>query len=559
MSKMRHGFYVLLILLCIHAPAAAQARAPGGAWARRTPVTINNPNDTDLDNYPVRLTVETASPSALRFTEADGLRYLPHWLQSYVGGYATVWVRVGHLPKGASTIYFYDGNPGAEDLSSGARTFAFFDDFDRPGPGYFPLSPPTVIATKDQPWETQAPHTLSVVERNSGGFRYWGYYGLADCGGIGLMRSNDLEHWQKDSAPLFNRDGERWPSVSEAGGLLTMVYDRDHCGTSHIVMRTSRDGLNFSDMKVLVAQEPGVRNQNPNLFWNPADRRYYLYWYRGGEAQGRWQIRARSASTPAGLADPLSEKLLLDEPYTLAAPDMFERDGVYYLSTEINDNAWKTVIYAGPSALGPFSRLPGAVVLSDNEACWFQHVFEGRLHGFYCKDTRGDGQGWVLQHRSGDLTRRSVTRALDPTFWTILRGDWQIAPASGGRNLLTGSAGAQAQMVIPVGRNRCAEARGEDGSPLSLQISDGHARLAGAVRYATVWVRACAPVDPNVSIGRAQSRLNPQTGWFATGNSLDTPVGGASIASLFAGVLAIFGSFLLLLAGIWVGSRSPGR
>src|SRR5260370_476508 len=58
---------------------------------------------------------------------------------------------------------------------------------------YFNLGTPRRILPKHQRWEEdQFPHTLSVVEVNRGGYRYWGWYGLNDGGGIGLARSNDL-------------------------------------------------------------------------------------------------------------------------------------------------------------------------------------------------------------------------------------------------------------------------------------------------------------------------------------------------------------------------------
>ena len=69
------------------------------------------------------------------------------------------------------------------------RYFDFFDDFGVVGTGYFDLSPARTVMTKTQQWESAAPHTLSVAELNRDGYRYWGYYGLTNCGGIGLARS----------------------------------------------------------------------------------------------------------------------------------------------------------------------------------------------------------------------------------------------------------------------------------------------------------------------------------------------------------------------------------
>ncbi len=226
--------------------------------------------------------------------------------------------------------------------------------------------------------------------------------------------------------PLLNKDGERWPAALKVDSTIYMIYDRDHCGMSHLVLRTSTDGLHFSDpYTIIVQREDGIRNQNPALFRDPATGLFHLYWYRGGAEAGFWQIKMRSAETIEGLVDPSSEKVLLDVPYELAAPNMLTVDGVYYLSAEVNENAWKTVIYAGPTPAGPFTLLPDAPQLSDNQACLFQHVFTSTvMHGYYCKDT---GAGWVLNYRTADLSQgRSTQRRIDPGVWNAVSGVWRV-------------------------------------------------------------------------------------------------------------------------------------
>jgi Domain of unknown function (DUF2341) len=523
--------FALCCVLFVLTPALASASGPGWAW--RVPLVVRNNNADELSFFQVRVELDLTLPpftgaradlADLRFTDESGARNLPHWLERIEADRAVIWVKVTRLPANAdTTIYAYIGNAHAITISSGWRTFEFFDDFDQPGAGYFPLGPARTVMVKDLPWETQAPHTLTVVELNRDGWRYWGYYGLADCGGIGLARSNDLLTWEKSPQPLLNMDGERWPSASFDGSRVWMVYDRDHCQTSHLVLRTSTDGLTFDPgYTVLVAQEPGVRNQNPHLFRDPSDGRYYLYWFRGGEAQGYWQLKARVGRTPYELADPSSERVLLEEPYTLAAPNMLFHEGVYYFSTEVNENAWKTKIYASPSPLGPFAPLPGAMVLTDNEACWFQHVFEGQLHGYYCKDTRGDGQGWVLNHRVGDLTRRETGRRVDRTFWSIESGDWRV---DSGR--LTGASGAVLRAHIPIGAGRLAEYDTEAGlrtvNPgVESLLLDGSAQAW----VDNVRIRKWAAEPPGVrSIGPAERRARPDQAWFDVGNRV-SPVSG---------------------------------
>jgi hypothetical protein len=494
----------LIVLAAIAFGAAAlplQSTAPNapamGEWLYRRPVVISNPGQAELRDFQVRVALDATNfdfeqarsdGGDLRFADEDGRRYLPHWVERYdaAAKHATVWVKVPYLPAaGQRTIYLYFANPPADDLSSGGRTFEMFDDFGRPGLGYYEFGPPTTIMIRTEAWETQAPHTLSVVEWNRDGYRYWGYYGLADCGGIGLARSNDLVHWEKITQPLLNRDGERWPAVLRWDDRLYMIYDRDHCGTSHLVMRTSADGVNFDPQyRVIVPQEAGVRNQNPALFRDPDDGMFYLYWFRGGNEAGYWQIKARRAWRPEGLADASSERVLIDVPYELAAPNMMFHDGTYFLSTEVNENAWKTKIYAGPSPLGPFTPLPDAPQLADNQACLFQHIFDGALHGYICKDT---GVGWVLNHRRAELSAgRSDRRRLDPGVWTPYGGAWEpialsealgvrtVLSATGRGLLMTALRGSDYTFEV---RGRLQDRNGKWGVALRAQDADQHYRV----------------------------------------------------------------------------------
>lgn len=567
-------------LLAALAPAAG---ASTGEWAHRRAISIDNANAGELRDFQVRVELnagnfdfDRARPDGadLRFTDVSGDKVLGHWVERYdaAAQEATVWVKVPVVPPvvvaalvapvatkvatttGASEIpgaYLYYGNPAAEDLSSGGRTFEMFDDFGQPGLGYYAFGPPTTIMTRSLAWETQAPHTLSVVELNREGYKYWGYYGLADCGGIGIARSNDLVTWDRLPEPLLNADGERWPAALEVDGTVYMVYDRDHCGTSHVVMRTSADGRAFSpDYAVIVPLEVGVRNQNPALFRDPSTGRFHLYWFRGGGDAGFWQIKMRSADTVPGLADAASERVLIDVPYELAAPNMMYADGTYFLSTEVNENAWKTKIYAGPSPEGPFAPLPDAPQLSDNQACLFQHPIGGTMHGYICKVM---GTEWVLNHRAADLAQgRVAQRTLDQGVWTVLAGDWAPAEAEGDIVLRAGGAGLLRTALT--GGDAVIEARGRsagarwgvaarvqaDGSSVVASVRPDGAveigRLTGG-RYAALSEGRIPDfaagrwhtLGLHVHGGQAEARIDGQVVTTAGDGSADLPAGSAGL------------------------------
>src|ERR1700674_5265389 len=107
---------------------------------------------------------------------------------------------------------------------------------------YLKLTTPRHVLPDAQKWEgDQFPHTMSVLELNRGGFRYWGWYGLNEGRGIGLARSNDLLTWTKyDQNPLWTN--ARWPSVLAKADpkrkeilyfAITLDYDTPR---SHVVL-----------------------------------------------------------------------------------------------------------------------------------------------------------------------------------------------------------------------------------------------------------------------------------------------------------------------------------
>src|SRR5262249_7055777 len=146
----------------------------------------------------------------------------------------------------------------------------------------FPLSASQTVMPKDKPWESSAPHTLSVVEANQGGYRYWGYYGLQNGGNLGLAKSNDLRAWEKNPDPLLEGTGYRWPSVQLLNNTFYMVHTVGYdTNVRYSVRRTSDDGTNWSEPVILVQAEPATsENHNATLFLDPVTALFYVYWFR---------------------------------------------------------------------------------------------------------------------------------------------------------------------------------------------------------------------------------------------------------------------------------------
>jgi len=267
---------------------------------------------------------------------------------------------------------------------------------------YLKLSTPKHVLIEAQPWEgDEYPHTMSVLELNRDGFRYWGWYGLNEGRGIGLARSNDLVHWTKYAKnPLWLN--ARWPSVlanadPQKKDLLYFAITREYdTPSSHIVLASSTDGIQLTELKILVAGVPNQRNQNPNLFRDPRSGRFYLTYYRGND-QNQFEIVSRNAVSVMEL-DKAPEKVLLRTAETVAAPDLLflktkeAPDGIYYMATEIfphrysknPEGEWEVKVFAANVPDGNFKPVAGNPILRGQRACLFQHIFDNRFYGYDC-------------------------------------------------------------------------------------------------------------------------------------------------------------------------------
>ncbi|MGB9878967.1 MAG: hypothetical protein ACPLGZ_03180, partial [Candidatus Pelagibacter ubique] len=162
---------------------------------------------------------------------------------------------------------------------------------------YFNLGKSNIVLSGDQSWELNGSgwvgtHTLQVVDANFSGYRFWGYYSHPWIG-IGLAWSNDLIHWTKYKENPIISNG-RWPSVVYLNGSFFMFYTFDYDKDSGIKLATSKDGVHFMDQKIIVKPEVGKRNQNPFIFKNPEDGKFYLYYYHGeNKPPWIWEIRVR--------------------------------------------------------------------------------------------------------------------------------------------------------------------------------------------------------------------------------------------------------------------------
>lgn len=121
----------LSMLIVVMAPVVAD---PGwlAGWSYREPVNISS--SSELSNYQVLVTVDTASlilagkmkadGGDIRFTDSDGTTLLNYWIESGINTASTkIWVKVPSVPTGETTIYMYYGNLAAASDSDYDNAF----------------------------------------------------------------------------------------------------------------------------------------------------------------------------------------------------------------------------------------------------------------------------------------------------------------------------------------------------------------------------------------------------------------------------------------------------
>ena len=111
----------------------------------RQVANISNSNSTQLTDFQVALTIDTASLISsgkmqancndIRITDQDG-NILPFWVEegsADCGSSATkIWTKVPSIATSGASVFFYYGNQQAvASASSGLTTFDFFDDFNK--------------------------------------------------------------------------------------------------------------------------------------------------------------------------------------------------------------------------------------------------------------------------------------------------------------------------------------------------------------------------------------------------------------------------------------------
>jgi len=277
---------------------------------------------------------------------------------------------------------------------------------------YYSLSDAVKILPKgdEGAFDSKRTHTLSAVEMNKDGYRYWGYYhgynGNNIRNDVGLAYSNDLVNWVKDSdKPIV--PNMRWASSVVVNGTVNLFGTRNYGDNSYLVRLTSKDGKHFGDEQVVVPAVPKEKNQNGFIFYDQLQGIYRFYYYHN--QNGVYFIEEKHSKDIATLdkADPV--KVLSDRKFILAAPSMMLRDGKYWLAAETlhevkGKKVWKTIVFASKNPTRGFVPVDNHEILVDSDACYFQYIFDNKLTGLYSHES-ADGT-WEMYMRTHEFENK---------------------------------------------------------------------------------------------------------------------------------------------------------
>lgn len=238
-------------------------------------------------------------------------------------------------------------------------------------------------------FDSERTHTLSIVEMNKGGYKYWGYYhgydGKNIRNDVGLAYSNDLVNWVKESEkPIV--PNMRWASSVVVDGTVYLFGTRNYGDDSYLVKMSSKDGKNFSNEEVVVPSVQNEKNQNGFIFFDQNTGMYRLYYYHN--QNGVYFIEEKHSEDINTLKDAKPVKILSDKQFILAAPSVMYRDGKYWLAAETlhevkGKKVWKTIVFASKYPTKGFVPADNHEILINSDACYFQYIFDNKLAGVY--------------------------------------------------------------------------------------------------------------------------------------------------------------------------------
>lgn len=221
-------------------------------------------------------------------------------------------------------------------------------------------------------------HTTNIAKCNiviDGAARtYVAYDSDAAGNAIRLYYSNSVNGpWSAYSGnPILYGNGlYRTPSVTYVNGVFQMFLDAINF---HDIERwTSTNGITFTKAETVLTT-PYDPWTNPFIWLNPNDKNWYLFWERGNDAAGWWEIMARSSTTITGLKSKTDTVVMhVSTPYNNAFPTIAYINGYYWLLTEAlsskNTGTWRVNAWYSTKVTSGYNPTIDSPILTNDEAC----------------------------------------------------------------------------------------------------------------------------------------------------------------------------------------------
>jgi hypothetical protein len=218
----------------------------------------------------------------------------------------------------------------------------------------------------------QPVHNTTIVEVNKivdgAPRKYFAYDSDASGSQIRLYYTDNFDAtWTPYSQnPILNWSGNhfRWPSVAYVNGTFHMFLS--DLSDATLERWTSTDGISFVFQENV--KTGGNQCNNPFIWHNPNDAKWYLYTHDASE--GKEYINVRNASNIEDL-DLTNDTTVLSQTTSFGSPTVMYHENKYWLLAEIlQGEAWKVVAYySTTSPSSGFSECSDSPILSDDEAC----------------------------------------------------------------------------------------------------------------------------------------------------------------------------------------------
>ncbi|MBP9056353.1 MAG: DUF2341 domain-containing protein, partial [Saprospiraceae bacterium] len=361
---------VLLLIVIINNITTIHAQPwIGDTWAYRQLVTIVNPGSTVLNDYQVRINLDSTftfananiDGSDIRITAADGVTALPFFIETWnvAGEQASIWVRVPSIPLAGLNVYLYYGNTAATALSNGISSFNAYDGFENYALGTVPTSTivnpgewerfagnPLIAPGPTGSWDALGATFASVIyDDRVDEYRMY-YHGYnSTYHQIGLATSPDGINWIKYSGnpivphgPSGSWDGTqtRVPMVWKEGITdYRMIYTGAGTTSGQVGYATSTDGINWTKYNANpVFNDPTwAHNQTENWGVMKVGNEYLMWYSTWGTRQSGIAVSTDLINWTPHTPGPIfaTNSISSDDRYSQFCPFSFTYGGFYYV------------------------------------------------------------------------------------------------------------------------------------------------------------------------------------------------------------------------------------